>query len=362
MSAEVFQQKILSWFDLHGRKTLPWQRSLTPYSVWLSEIMLQQTQVVTVIPYFNRFVQQFPDIKQLAKADQDHVLHAWSGLGYYARARNLHKTAQIIVNDLAGVFPDNLEQLMALPGIGRSTAGAILSIAFNQSQPILDGNVKRVLSRFQGISGWTSDSRVSRELWTISRHYTPVERCADYTQAIMDLGATVCTRHQPDCKRCPLSEQCEAQLNQQTHLLPTPKPRKKLPIKAVFFLLLCDEQGQVLLEKRPESGLWGGLWSFPEFDTLATLKAWCQSQCFILLTTHLLELQRHTFTHYHLDYTGVVVYIKNPRNNVMEAGQSVWYNVHSHQQRGIPTPVKRLLQNPLLSTLRESNNANCQLY
>ncbi|MGZ4978382.1 MAG: A/G-specific adenine glycosylase, partial [Methylobacter sp.] len=252
MSPSAFQQNILAWFDQYGRKDLPWQKDLTPYRVWLSETMLQQTQVATVIPYFNTFIAKFPDIASLANAPVDEVLHLWSGLGYYARARNLHKTAQLIAE--RGRFPDTPDELIALPGIGLSTAGAILSIAFNKSHPILDGNVKRVLTRFRAVSGWPGNSAVNKELWAISARLTPIDRVADYTQAMMDLGATLCTRSKPACAACPLNADCLAGLAGNSSAFPTPKPAKTLPVKQLTFLLLSDADNRILLEKRPPTG------------------------------------------------------------------------------------------------------------
>ena len=248
MNSSSFQQNILAWFDQHGRKDLPWQQDITPYRVWLSETMLQQTQVATVIPYFNAFVEKFPTIECLAQAPIDEVLHRWSGLGYYARARNLHKTAQLIVEK--GRFPDTLDELIALPGIGLSTAGAILSIAFKKSHPILDGNVKRVLTRFKAVSGWPGNSQVNKELWAISAHLTPIERVADYTQAMMDLGATICTRSKPACEDCPLESHCLARITGTVSLLPTPKPAKTLPVKQLVFLLLSNNLNQYIAGKK----------------------------------------------------------------------------------------------------------------
>ncbi len=344
MPPELFQQKILAWFDLNGRKNLPWQKDTSPYRIWLSEIMLQQTQVTTVIPYFNQFIQRFPDIHQLAKAPVDSVLHLWSGLGYYARARNLHKTAMII-DDNGGQFPNDLNALMELPGIGRSTAGAILSIAFNNSHPILDGNVKRVLARFHAISGWTGSAKVSKQLWEISTLYTPVLRCADYTQAIMDMGATLCTRSKPHCELCPIHSECGAWINNLVNKIPNPKPKKKLPIKHLVFLMLQDNDNQILLEKRPASGIWGGLWSLPEFPTLSAAQSWCQQNNLALQSIKQLDEQRHSFSHYHLDYTVALVITKNPTNKVMEVNHSVWYKAEQIQNLGLPAPIKKLLQN-----------------
>ncbi len=272
MSPEIFQQKILAWFDLFGRKDLPWQLNISPYRVWLSEVMLQQTQVTTVIPYFNHFIQKFPNVHQLANAPLDSVLHLWSGLGYYARARNLHKTAKSI-SVAGGEFPNDLNLLMQLPGIGRSTAGAISSIAFNKSQPILDGNVRRVLARFHVISGWTGGSKVNNKLWQLSSDYTPLLRVADYTQAMMDLGAPICIRSKPKCSQCPINSACLAKIEGKISELPTPKPRKSLPVKKTIFLMAQNQQGRILLEQRPKTGIWGGLWSFPEYESLANIQS-----------------------------------------------------------------------------------------
>ncbi|MDD2660798.1 MAG: A/G-specific adenine glycosylase [Methylococcales bacterium] len=342
MNPSDFQQHILAWFDQQGRKDLPWQQDITPYRVWLSESMLQQTQVATVIPYFNAFIEKFPTIEFLAQAPIDEVLHRWSGLGYYARARNLHKTAKIIVEQ--GRFPDKLEELIALPGIGLSTAGAVLSIAFNKSHPILDGNVKRVLARFKAISGWPGESRVNKKLWAISAHLTPVDRVADYTQAIMDLGATICTRSKPACVVCPLERHCLARITQTVSELPTSKPVKTLPVKQLVFLLLSNNLGQTLLEKRPPKGIWGGLWSLPEFDSIEAAHSWCLTNNWSIDDSKTLATWRHTFSHYHLDYTPVLIQTDNIINFVMEAGQAVWYNAQEINTLGLPAPIKQLLQ------------------
>ena len=340
MTPAAFQQSILAWFVLRGRKELPWQQNTTPYRVWLSEIMLQQTQVTTVIPYFQAFIEKFPTLDSLAQTSIDDVLPYWSGLGYYARARNLHKSAQIIYQQQR--FPDTLEELMALSGIGQSTAGAILSIAFHKSHPILDGNVKRVLTRYKGITGWSGDSQVNKQLWAISTALTPIERCADYTQAIMDLGATVCTRSKPSCTVCPLASHCVALSMGIVAQLPTPKPKKTLPVKQRVFLLLRNYDQQLFLEKRPPTGIWGGLWSLPEFDSIEAAQDWCLSKNMEINSQQLLPTSRHTFSHYHLDYTPLVIQTNSPTNFVMEANQSLWYN--AGQQLGLAAPIKQLLQ------------------
>ena len=342
MSPLLFQQQVLAWFDVHGRKDLPWQQAITPYSGWLSEIMLQQTQVATVIPYFNAFIERFPSIEQLAKAPLDHVLHQWSGLGYYARARNLHKAAQLIVGQ--GYFPETLDELVALPGIGISTAGAILSIVFKKSEPILDGNVKRVLARFKAVNGWPGNSQVNKDLWAISAQLTPIARVADYTQAMMDLGATICKRSKPVCDKCPLESHCIARQQGIVSLLPTPKPRKVLPVKSLILLMLSNNLNQVYLERRPPTGIWGGLWSLPEFDDIDAVHDWCLAKQIAAYDTGMLAVQRHTFSHYHLDYKTLLIQTDNPINFVMEANQSLWYNLEQNDALGLPAPIKQLLQ------------------
>jgi A/G-specific adenine glycosylase len=341
-SAENFQQQILAWFDQYGRKDLPWQQDISPYRVWLSETMLQQTQVSTVIPYFNAFITKFPTLESLASAPIDEVLQLWAGLGYYARARNLHKTAQLVAQQ--GNFPNTLPELMALPGIGQSTAGAIMSIAFQQSQPILDGNVKRVLSRYRAIDGWPGLSGVNKLLWQISSFYTPIERVADYTQAMMDLGATLCTRSKPQCQLCPITDQCVARIENKVSAYPGSKPKKTLPVKQLIFLVLRNQAGEILLEKRPPVGIWGGLFSLPEFDTLSTVKAWCLQQSYNVNNYQELPTQRHTFSHYHLDFTPVLINIDNPINNVMEANQTLWYKAEQLKNLALAAPIKVLLQ------------------
>jgi len=342
MSPLLFQRQVLAWFDLHGRKDLPWQQAISPYRVWLSEIMLQQTQVTTVIPYFNAFIEQFPTIEHLAQAPLDQVLHQWSGLGYYARGRNLHKAAQLIVAQ--GYFPETLDELVTLPGIGISTAGAILSIVFKKSEPILDGNVKRVLSRFKAVNGWPGNSVVNKALWAISAQLTPITRVADYTQAMMDLGATICTRSKPACDSCPLESHCLARQQGIVSLLPTPKPRKVLPVKTLVLLMLSNHLNQVYLEKRPPTGIWGGLWSLPEFADIDAAHDWCLAKQITAYDTQMLAVQRHTFSHYHLDYKTLLMQTDNPINFVMEANQALWYNPKQKEALGLPAPIKLLVQ------------------
>lgn len=342
MAPSTFQQYLLAWFDRHGRKDLPWQKDITPYRTWISETMLQQTQVATVIPYFNSFVEKFPNMETLAQASDDEVLHCWSGLGYYARARNLHKTAKLISGQK--YFPDTLAELVELPGIGRSTAGAILSIAFNKSHPILDGNVKRVLARFKAVAGWPGENRVNKELWALSAHFTPQTRVAAYTQAIMDLGATICTRSNPACSSCPLATDCQARISGNVLAFPSPKPAKALPVKQLIFLLVRDNRNHILLEKRPPAGIWGGLWSLPEFDSVESANNWCINNGMLIVYQQFLASQRHTFSHYHLDYTPLLVQTDNPVHNVMEANRTAWYKAGQINDLGLPAPIKQLLQ------------------
>lgn len=354
MSPKQFQQQLLTWFDLHGRKDLPWQQDINPYRVWVSEIMLQQTQVVSVIGYFQRFMERFPTVQSLADAELDEVLQYWAGLGYYARARNLHKTAQSIAKN-AGKFPQTVEELSSLPGIGRSTAGAILSIACGQSQPILDGNVKRVLTRFHVIQGWPGDNKVAAELWKISQRYTPSQRTGDYTQAMMDLGATLCTRSKPRCEICPVFSDCHANQLGLVNTYPEPKPRKTLPIKQLYFLIMQDSQRLLLLEKRPPTGIWGGLWSLPEFESVEAAREWCKSRGNPSPFIRELPSQRHSFSHYHLDYTPLRVDIQNPINYVMEADRLVWYKLQEIKLLGLPAPIKRLLQQLIKEDYNDEN-------
>lgn len=341
----LFQQRLLTWFATAGRKDLPWQQNPTPYRVWISEIMLQQTQVATVIPYYQRFMSRFADVTQLAKASQDEVLQHWSGLGYYARGRNLLKTANIIVNDYRGQFPTDRECLQQLPGIGRSTAAAILALSANQPQAILDGNVKRVLTRLHAIDGWPGTAAVQQQLWQLAEDYTPTQQAAAYTQAIMDLGATLCTRSKPRCHACPVASLCQAHRLQRTRDYPTSKPRRSLPLRTTTMLVLHNPQAQILLERRPPSGIWGGLWSLPECEAVTDVDIcqWAQEQlgCAINIT-HRADLVHHTFTHFKLAIRPVAAQLIRP-TTVMDEAQRVWYNFDQIESRGMATPVKRLL-------------------
>ena len=335
---------VLAWFDRHGRHDLPWQQRRTPYRVWISEVMLQQTQVSTVVPYFERFMDRFPDINSLADASQDEVLHLWTGLGYYARGRNLHKAAQQIRDQHQGQFPQDYDAVLALPGIGRSTAGAILAQALNQRHAILDGNVKRVLSRYYAISGWPGSKAVENQLWELAEAATPQQRLADYTQAIMDLGATICGRT-PHCPACPLEATCQARLEGDPRAYPTPRPRKTLPVRETTMLLLRNEQGLLLLEQRPPAGIWGGLWSLPECPVDCDPSEFCQTSLGLALNhAETGPRLRHTFSHFHLDITTLLARVSPGNPAIMEGRPQVWYNSRQPDARGLPAPVKTLLE------------------
>ena len=336
---------LLPWFKHHGRHDLPWQQNPDPYRVWVSEIMLQQTQVKTVIPYFLRFVERFPDAGALAGAPLDRVLHLWTGLGYYARARNLHRTAQILVRDFAGRLPADLDALTALPGIGRSTAGAILCLGHGRRAPILDGNVKRVLTRCYGIYGWPGDREVERRLWELAEQETPHEESAAYTQAIMDLGATVCTRSRPRCADCPLACGCHALRHGEQQQLPTGKTRNSLMVRKVVFAVLQNEQGEILLEKRPPAGIWGGLWSFPEYRSGPELTDWIKARA-VLVSETLISLPqvRHSFSHFHLDITPIKGVIRDKADTIRDNETYLWYTPGRDMEIGMAAPVKALMQ------------------
>lgn len=336
--------RVLTWFDHSGRKDLPWQKDINPYRVWLSEIMLQQTQVSTVIPYFETFTHTFPTVKVLANASEDEVLHLWTGLGYYSRARNLLKTAQQVCSDHRGTFPDDVETLCTLPGIGRSTAGAIVSIAFRRPAPILDGNVKRVLARHGAVAGWPGRSTVLNELWALANAYLPSNRADNYSQAMMDLGATLCTRSKPDCNRCPLENDCLAKSQDNASDFPGKKPRKSIPVKSTQMLIIRNPRGELLLEKRPSSGVWGGLWIFPQIAIDDDPSQYCQDALGVIATSTInWKNYRHTFSHYHLDISPVLVEILEEPTKAMEADRRLWYNTLNPPVVGLATPIKKLM-------------------
>ncbi len=338
-----FAAKLLAWFDLHGRRNFPWQQQPTPYRVWVSEIMLQQTQVATVIPYFNAFMRRFPDVEALARAPIDEVLHHWSGLGYYARARHMHRAAQSIIDEHGGEFPQSLDALMDLPGVGRSTAGAVLALARGEPHPILDGNVKRVLARCFAIEGYPGEPATLRRLWALADDCMPSERVADYTQAIMDLGATVCVHRRPLCDACPLSECCAARAAGRQDELPMARPRRARPSRTTCMLLAVRDRHCVLLERRPPHGIWGGLWGLPEFVSTDAARDWCIRELHAHnATANRLETLRHTFTHFDLDIEPVRIDCEGA-HAVMEGDRFVWYNAAAPQALGIAAPVKTLI-------------------
>jgi A/G-specific adenine glycosylase len=308
-----FAKQLLAWFEQHGRKDLPWQTDTSPYRVWVSEIMLQQTQVATVIGYYQHFMRRFPNVTELAAADIDEVLHLWTGLGYYARGRNLHKAAQRIVQDHNGELPDDQSQLEALPGIGPSTAGAIRAIAMQQRGVILDGNVKRVLARFHAIAGHYSQSAVMQTLWQRADEHTPNKRTAQYTQAIMDLGATLCSRSKPRCQECPVQSRCQALTQNRVDELPSKKKAAAKPVRQARFFVLSLTDQRILLEQRPQTGLWGGLWNPPERAADISPQAFLHSQG--IDNDNVSEVVygerfRHTFSHFHLDIEPIYLSLK----------------------------------------------------
>lgn len=340
----TFSDSILNWYENFGRKSLPWQQNKTAYKVWLSEIMLQQTQVTTVIPYFERFLERFPSVTDLAKAHQDEVLHLWTGLGYYARARNLHKAAQIVEQDYQGEFPTDIEQMNALPGIGRSTAAAILSSVYKQPHAILDGNVKRTLARCFAVEGWPGQKNVENQLWQIAEQHTPKHDVDKYNQAMMDMGAIVCTRSKPKCDLCPIEQFCQAKAQHRQLDFPGKKPKKDKPIKETWFVMLYHGN-QVWLEQRPQSGIWGGLFCFPQHSN-QTIEDLLDSKAItdtMISQKSTLTAFRHTFSHYHLDITPILVKLNKQPNLVMEGQQGLWYNLSQPKEVGLAAPVKQLL-------------------
>ncbi|WP_019625373.1 A/G-specific adenine glycosylase [Thioalkalivibrio sp. ALJT] len=338
----TFAARLLAWFDHHGRQDLPWQHPRTPYRVWVSEIMLQQTRVETVVPYFLRFMQQFPDVQSLAAAPQDAVLHQWSGLGYYARARNLHRAAQQVVAEHGGVFPATRAELEALPGVGRSTAAAIIAQAQDVPEAILDGNAKRVLARHAAIHGWPGSPAVQRELWVEAEARTPATRCADYTQAIMDLGALLCTRSRPDCTACPVRADCRAAREGLTATLPSPRPRRALPTRTRWAACLRAPEGIALIQ-RQQDGIWGGLYSLPEAESPRALEDWVLSQWPSAAPAAGEHGLQHGFSHYRLDLRIRPFDLPAGACGIMEGERVIWYKPGTSRAVGIPAPIQRYL-------------------
>jgi A/G-specific adenine glycosylase len=337
-----FSAKLTVWQKRHGRHELPWQGTRDPYAIWLSEIMLQQTQVATVIPYYARFMARFPDLATLAAAPLDEVLRLWSGLGYYSRARNLHSAAQEIVAVHGGRFPRKFEQVAALPGIGRSTAAAICVFAYGARHAILDGNVKRVLARYRGVRGYPGEKKVADALWQEAERLLPRRGIEAYTQGLMDLGATVCTRTKPRCAECPVHAECVALRRRWVAKLPGSRPRKTLPHKRTVMLVLT-RAGEVLLEKRPAAGIWGGMWCLPETAKASDLEAHCLKR----FGAHVVEVEpletlAHAFTHFSLDIRPLRIKVSALVPTAAEPGQ-VWLPVEEARRAAIPAPVRKIL-------------------
>jgi A/G-specific adenine glycosylase len=348
-----FADRLLTWFDQYGRKSLPWQKDPTPYRVWISEVMLQQTQVSTVIPYYERFMARFPTVEALARAPIDEVLHLWTGLGYYARARNLKAAAQALLARHGGEFPAHIDAVTALPGIGRSTAGAILALARGERHPILDGNAKRVLARVFGIDGNPSSASVLKALWATAEVCTPEQRAAAYTQGIMDLGATLCTRSRPACTVCPMSQVCVAAREGRQAELPGAKARRARPSReAVLLIAESGEDGAraVLLERRPAPGIWGGLWSPPQFASESEALAWCRRELREVSAAESLPPIEHGFTHFDLRLNPLRVRCARlapgalGAPGVQDATDRLWYPLHDPPKLGLPQPIARLIE------------------
>lgn len=345
MHSDTLAAQLLAWFEREGRKDLPWQRDPTPYRVWVSEIMLQQTQVAVVIPYFERFMARLPTLEHLAEAPDDAVLALWSGLGYYARARNLHRAARQIKAHHGGRFPAKLEEVWALPGVGRSTAGAILSLSLGQAHPILDGNVKRVLARRFGVEGWPGRAAVLAELWRLAERHTPSDRAGPYNQAMMDLGATVCTRAGPRCECCPLRADCVAHLEGRQQDLPQPRPPRALPRRETLMILARNARGEVLLHRRPPAGIWGGLWSLPEMAPGSEPTDWCRRRLGCTpLRVEMLPPRRHSFTHFALEIAIAEIRLTEPNPGVADRADECWATADSVSALGLPAPVRSIIQ------------------
>ncbi|MBE0613380.1 MAG: A/G-specific adenine glycosylase [Burkholderiales bacterium] len=338
-----FSNRLLTWHKRHGRHDLPWQRTRDAYRIWVSEIMLQQTQVAAVIPYYDRFLERFPDIATLAAAPQDEVLRLWSGLGYYSRARNLQRAAQLVAERHQGVFPRALQDIAALPGIGRSTAAAIAAFAYGTRAAILDGNVKRVLGRHFAVAGYPGDKRLENQLWQLAEEQLPPRASGRYTQAIMDLGATLCTRARPRCEECPLADSCKARALDRVAEFPAPRAAKAVPTRAVHMLLLL-RNGEVLLEKRPPSGIWGGLWSLPELGDAAGVRTHCRTHygCSIAAPQTLAPLA-HGFTHFKLNIQPLLCPVKTFTPAAQESGR-LWLSLEDAHGAAIPVPVRKLIE------------------
>jgi A/G-specific adenine glycosylase len=339
----TFAESLLRWYRHHGRFDLPWQQDRSLYRTWVAEIMLQQTRVTTVLPYFERFIERFPDCHSLARASLDNVLLLWAGLGYYSRARNLHKAATLVVENHQAMFPSEYEKVLALPGIGPSTAGAILAQALGKRHTILDGNVKRVLARYHAIAGWPGQPAVEKQLWQWAECYTPEQNVADYTQAIMDLGATVCTRSAAKCESCPLMADCTAYQQGRVSELPAKKPRRVLPVRKTRLLIIRNDKGQYLMQKRPPAGIWGGLWSLPELAMEQQVADAVKQNWQLIVSSYRdLPVFRHTFSHFHLDIMPCEVDITSHAETVADNAAYQWQA--DITQLALAAPVSIILQ------------------
>jgi len=355
ISTSEFAPRLIAWQRQHGRHGLPWQGTHDPYLVWLSEIMLQQTQVTSVIAYYARFLERFPNVRALAAAPLDDVMALWSGLGYYTRARNLHRCAQQVVEQYGGAFPASAAELCELPGIGRSTAAAIASFAFGARSAILDGNVKRVLARAYGIEGFPGEKRIENAMWTLAESLLPVETkegsdaaqpgfhadMSAYTQGLMDLGATLCVRGQPDCARCPFQVDCEARLTGRQRVLPQARPKKTVPTRQTLMLILRHAD-QVLLEKRPPSGIWGGLWSLPQAPDEASLSVYAQ-RFGAAAPFEKMSMLTHVFTHFKLEIEPRIADLELAATHLADGDEYAWVALGNLDAYGLPAPVRRLL-------------------
>ncbi len=342
---DSFARKLIDWHAVHGRHDLPWQLDPTPYGIWVAEVMLQQTQVTTVAPYYERFMQRFPTLEALAAAPLDEVLALWAGLGYYARGRNLHRSARIVIERWAGTLPDSLDGLLSLPGIGRSTAGAILAQAYGQRAAILDGNVKRVLARYHAVEGWPGEAAVERTLWAHAERHTPGEQIGAYTQAIMDLGATVCTRRQPKCAVCPVVPGCAARRAGIEARLPAPRPKAARQRRTATVLVVIDPAGSVLLERRPEQGVWGGLYSFPELPDGEDVEQWCYRK----LGAHVSSVEAcdpvlHPLTHFDLVLAPLQIRLACSPKMVGDGRDRLWHDPATAQTVGVAVPIAAALR------------------
>lgn len=341
----AFANKLLAWYRKHGRHNLPWQKNPTPYRVWISEIMLQQTQVTTVIPYYHRFMRSFPSLKSLALANIDEVLSHWSGLGYYARARNLHSAAIILHNKYHGRFPKTVEALSTLPGIGLSTAGAIASFSMQLPATILDANVKRVLTRYFAIEGWPGKSDIHQQLWEIAKKHTSKKDTNHYNQGIMDLGATICKRTKPQCLLCPLSKECKAHKQGREMDFPYRKKAVARPTREIRVLLLQQNSGKILLERRPPAGIWGGLWGFPECSLDEDITQYCQKHYQVnVLHYENWKIINHQFSHFRLKINPMLLNVNSSTSQIMDSDSRLWYNIADTLPGGVSTPVKTLLE------------------